>query len=255
MKTFILSVMAIVLSATVCLAEEKEPLSDKRKKMLLKIMCEQYPKRGICKSEEKVPSWAIADKDSSDWFTPDEPTKKQTERNKILLQSQIRALCKNGSKISICTPSKAILNNEHDKEEVQRTIELYPISNVAINLLRDKPSTAVVFDAIYGGGDECQFIECLDIPEGYTIRETEEEKVARLFEDYQKGINVFCDKNSDLKDCWSPERLANEVVTGGKFITKIDKNFIMTHKNTVYICSMWYMDKVDKVQCHINPDE
>lgn len=114
MKTIILSVVAIVLSATVCLAEEK------------------------------VPSWAIADKDSSDWFTPTEPTKKQ---------------------------------------------------------------------------------------------------------------NVFCDKNSDLKDCWSPERLANEVVTSGKFITKIDKNFIMTHKNTLYICSMWYMDKVDKVRCHINPDE
>ena len=148
-----------------------------------------------------------------------------------------------------------MLNYKQDEEKFQDVIELYPISSDAIELLQKKPSAAVVFDAIYGGGDACEFIECLYFLEGFTIVETEAEKIARLFDDYKKGISVFCDKNPDLKDCWSPERLANEVITSGKFITKIDKNFIMTHENTVYICSMWYIDKVDKVRCHINPDE
>ena len=204
MKTFILAMIAIVLSATVCLAEDKAESLLNAKREAVITLCEKKPK-----------SW-------------------------------------------ICSPSEAMLNYKQDEEKFQDVIELYPISSDAIELLQKKPSTAVVFDAIYGGGDACEFIdaaveEC--VPKWAIHDETEAEKIARLFQDYQKGINVFCDKNSDLKDCWSPERLANEVITNGKFITKIDKNFIMTHKNTVYICSMWYMDKVDKVQCHINPDE
>ena len=193
--------IAIVLSATVCLAEDKAESLLNAKRDSIRLLCEKKPN-----------SW-------------------------------------------ICSPSEAMLNYRQDEEKFQYATELYPISNAAIKLLREKPSTAEVFDAIYGGGDACEFIECLYFLEGFTIVETEAEKIARLFDDYKKGISVFCDKNPDLKDCWSPERLANEVITSGKFITKIDKNFIMTHENTVYICSMWYIDKVDKVRCHINPDE
>ena len=76
-----------------------------------------------------------------------------------------------------------------------------------LNCFKKSLLQQLFFDAIYGGGDECEFIECLDFLEGYKIVETEEEKVIRLFDDYQKGISVFCDKNSNLKDCWSSERL------------------------------------------------
>ena len=196
--------IAIVLSATVCLAEDKAESLLNAKREAIKLLCEKKPKT------------------------------------------------------SICSPSEAMLNYKQDEEKFQDVIELYPISRAAIELLQKKPSTAVVFDAIYGGGDACEFIdasieEC--IPKWAIPVETEAEKITRLFEDYQKGISVFCDKNPDLKDCWSPERLANEVITSGKFITKIDKNFIMIDENTVYICSIMYMDKVDKVRCHINPDK
>ena len=248
--------MAIVLSATVCSAKAMPPSWLKTDAPIEETNTNDWVNApDIEISNEELKRVLVKKRESLNTLCENKP------KTCLLLNARraiIKELCEKKPRTWICSPSNAILNFKQDSDKYQYVIKLYPFSKSSIKLLQEKPSTAVVFDAIYGGGDACEFIdasieEC--IPKWAIPVETIAEKITRLFEDYQKGINVFCDKNPDLKDCWSPERLANEVITSGKFITKIDKNFIMTHENAVYICSIRWSYEVDKVRCHINPDE